>query len=82
MTWESQLIIDDLTMGNYEFGQERVLSFLPLSHVVAQIGYIHNSMRFGATVYFADRDALRGSLVMHFEKVLRLLLWVTRANHR
>ncbi len=63
LTWLSRVIVDDLTFGAYQVGQERILSFMPLSHVIAQIGDIHNGIRMGATVYFADKDALKGTLV-------------------
>ena len=44
-------------------GCETVVSYLPLSHVAAQLLDIFVSLALAATVYFADRDALKGSLL-------------------
>ncbi|XP_063995713.1 very long-chain-fatty-acid--CoA ligase bubblegum isoform X2 [Diachasmimorpha longicaudata] len=42
---------------------ETVVSYLPLSHVAAQVIEIFTSLWMEATVYFADKNALKGSLV-------------------
>lgn len=39
---------------------KRSMSFLPLSHVAAQILDIHLPLAIGSEVYFAGPDALRG----------------------
>lgn len=44
-------------------GCETVVSYLPLSHVAAQLLDIFVSLALAATVFFADKDALKGSLV-------------------
>ncbi|CAG9797104.1 unnamed protein product [Chironomus riparius] len=44
-------------------GCETVVSYLPLSHVAAQLLDIFVSLTLAATVYFADKDALKGSLL-------------------
>jgi len=43
--------------------QEEVLSFLPLSHVAAQMADIYSPLACCAIVTFADKNALKGSLV-------------------
>lgn len=50
-------------VDNLQMGKEVLVSYLPLSHVAAQIIDIFISMTIAATVYFADKDALKGSLV-------------------
>lgn len=43
--------------------QENIVSYLPLSHVAAQCLDMFVMMSFAGTVYFADRDALKGTLL-------------------
>jgi long-chain-fatty-acid--CoA ligase ACSBG len=43
--------------------QERLVSYLPLSHVAATILDIFVMMTSASPVYFADRNALKGTLV-------------------
>jgi len=46
-----------------EDGTESIVSYLPLSHIAAQLADIYITMTVGAKTAFADRDALKGSLV-------------------
>ncbi|XP_008544493.1 very long-chain-fatty-acid--CoA ligase bubblegum isoform X1 [Microplitis demolitor] len=48
---------------NFKDKTEIIVSFLPLSHVAAQVVEIFTSLSVAATVYFADKNALKGSLV-------------------
>ena len=47
----------------WEQDTETCVSYLPLSHVAAQVIDIYLTMFGGATVWFADKDALQGSLI-------------------
>ncbi|KAI4494503.1 hypothetical protein M0802_008824 [Mischocyttarus mexicanus] len=49
--------------ADFELNYEKVVSYLPLSHVAAQLVDIFLTMSLAATVYFADKNALKGSLV-------------------
>lgn len=64
ITWTSRLGMNILFNGvdGVETPQ-RMVSYLPLSHVAAQITDIHGPMSLGTTIYFAKPDALKGSLV-------------------
>lgn len=66
MLSHDNLIFQALVDSNHvEFtqGEERAVSYLPLSHIAAQAGEIFLPLILGATVYFADKDALKGSLM-------------------
>ncbi|XP_061635856.1 long-chain-fatty-acid--CoA ligase ACSBG2 isoform X1 [Phyllopteryx taeniolatus] len=49
--------------------QEVVVSYLPLSHIAAQMVDIWVTMRVGGVTHFADPDALKGSLVNTLKEV-------------
>ena len=54
-----QVIREDFNLGE----GDRIVSFLPLSHIAAQMIDIFASSLLGMTVYYARPDALKGSLV-------------------
>ncbi|ESO92499.1 hypothetical protein LOTGIDRAFT_120433, partial [Lottia gigantea] len=56
-------------LGGLLFGVERLVSYLPLSHVAAQHLDIYLPIYFGATVFFAQPDALKGSLLTTLKEV-------------
>ena len=56
-------------VGNLEFGKERFMSYLPLSHVATQIVDIILSILVGAEVIFAEPIALQGALVENLREV-------------
>ena len=53
------IIRDDLNIGTHD----RVISFLPLSHIAAQMIDIYAAALLGFTVHYARPDALKGTLV-------------------
>ncbi|XP_053276057.1 long-chain-fatty-acid--CoA ligase ACSBG2 isoform X1 [Pleuronectes platessa] len=50
------------TLVDFTYGVEVLVSYLPLSHVAAQMMDMWITMAFAGTIYFADPDALKGSL--------------------
>ncbi|XP_070809871.1 long-chain-fatty-acid--CoA ligase ACSBG1 [Pituophis catenifer annectens] len=46
-----------------EIQQEKIVSYLPLSHVAGQMYDLWTGIKWGEEVYFAQPDALKGSLV-------------------
>lgn len=61
LTWGSSALGHCLT--NMVIGGETLISYLPLSHIAAQMIDIIVAINYAVTVYFADKDALKGSLV-------------------
>ncbi|KAM4576478.1 long-chain-fatty-acid--CoA ligase ACSBG2-like [Odontesthes bonariensis] len=60
MTWTARTASSMITANN---GEEVLVSYLPLSHVAAQVVDIWTCMSLGGTTYFAEPDALKGTLV-------------------
>jgi len=58
ITWTSNLIVQLLQIQD----NDSIISYLPLSHVAAQMVDIHGPLAAGIAVYFAQPDALKGSL--------------------
>lgn len=50
-------------LGNIKNGAEVFVSYLPLSHLAAQISDVFCAILCGGTVYIADKDALKSSLL-------------------
>ena len=42
-----------------KYGEDHLISYLPLSHVAAQLVDIYAPIMYGASVYFAQPDALK-----------------------
>eukprot|EP00161_Ancyromonas_sigmoides_P011089 TRINITY_DN279_c1_g1_i1.p1 TRINITY_DN279_c1_g1~~TRINITY_DN279_c1_g1_i1.p1 ORF type:complete len:676 (-),score=316.18 TRINITY_DN279_c1_g1_i1:91-2007(-) len=60
VTWTSRAATD--WFATAVDGEEHIISYLPLSHIAAQMVDIHMPYMVGGTVSFARPDALRGSL--------------------
>ncbi|XP_061389846.1 long-chain-fatty-acid--CoA ligase heimdall [Musca vetustissima] len=50
-------------------GGEKIISYLPLNHMAAQLFDMFMGMEFGAVTYFADRNALKGTLGRTLQEV-------------
>uniref|UniRef100_A0A669EWU2 long-chain-fatty-acid--CoA ligase n=1 Tax=Oreochromis niloticus TaxID=8128 RepID=A0A669EWU2_ORENI len=66
ITWTAHM---GCTILKAKGGEEILVSYLPLSHVAAQMVDIWVCMGFAGTIYFADPDALKGSLVNTLKEV-------------
>eukprot|EP01147_Barroeca_monosierra_P001925 gene1925-5014_t len=61
LTWTASTLVSMLP--HIKIGKEHIVSYLPLSHIAAQILDIHGPMCLNATVWFAKPTALKGTLV-------------------
>lgn len=66
ITWVTRTVVDNYLDLNFT---DRVLSFLPLSHIAAQTIDLHGPMTEGFSTYFAQPDALKGSLTVSMKDV-------------
>ena len=58
-----------VTLVDLQENDERFITYLPLSHIAAQIVDIYTPLHLGITVYFAQPDALKGSLQKTLQEV-------------
>jgi len=65
VTWTARTCTPLLGLNN----NERIVSYLPLSHIAAQLTDLHGPFCVGGGIYFARPDALKGSLVETLAKV-------------
>ncbi|KFZ56762.1 Long-chain-fatty-acid--CoA ligase ACSBG2, partial [Antrostomus carolinensis] len=63
LTWTASAAGRFLTLTDAQEKQEEVVSYLPLSHIAAQMSDIWLAMTYGVQVFFAQPNALKGSLV-------------------
>nr|XP_057928889.1 long-chain-fatty-acid--CoA ligase ACSBG2 isoform X2 [Doryrhamphus excisus] len=69
MTWTALSTSRHVSLTDATESQEVVVSYLPLSHIAAQMVDIWINMRVGGVTHFADPDALKGSLVDTLKEV-------------
>ena len=60
LMWTTNTVMKQM---GFKFGSEILVSYLPLSHVAAQLLDIHGPITLASAVYFAEPDALKGSLL-------------------
>lgn len=58
ITWTAGAVAKNCSLSNAAEKQEVVVSYLPLSHVAAQMMDVWIPMKIGAFIYFAQPDAL------------------------
>lgn len=66
LTWTAKNICDHYMVLNHE---DRIVSYLPLSHIAAQLVDIFCVMYLGAALYFCQPDALKGTLTVTLKDV-------------
>ncbi|XP_032429055.1 long-chain-fatty-acid--CoA ligase ACSBG2 isoform X1 [Xiphophorus hellerii] len=69
ITWTAHSTGLHVQLTDATEAQEKVVSYLPLSHVAAQMVDIWVTMKAGGLTYFAQPDALKGSLVNTLKEV-------------
>ncbi|XP_053128902.1 long-chain-fatty-acid--CoA ligase ACSBG1 isoform X2 [Hemicordylus capensis] len=70
ITWTAAHCSRAGDMQPAEIQQERIVSYLPLSHIAAQIYDLWTGIQWGEEVYFAEPDALKGGLVEVLKEAL------------
>ncbi|MFT4552291.1 MAG: long-chain-fatty-acid--CoA ligase ACSBG [Chlamydiales bacterium] len=65
LTWVTNVIGDQFKMGQ----DDEMVSYLPLSHVAAQLVDMYGPITYGSTVSFAQPTALKGTLVKTLQAV-------------
>nr|XP_021188770.2 very long-chain-fatty-acid--CoA ligase bubblegum isoform X1 [Helicoverpa armigera] len=67
LTWDAHSISE--RVADLQPTHDRIISFLPLSHVAAQVVDIYTTLSNAIPVFFAQPDALKGSLVETLKEV-------------
>ncbi|XP_053318195.1 long-chain-fatty-acid--CoA ligase ACSBG2 isoform X2 [Spea bombifrons] len=69
ITWTATAAGKTVRLREATDQQETVISYLPLSHIAAQMIDIWLTMKYGGATYFAQPDALKGSLANTLREV-------------
>ncbi|XP_023572968.1 long-chain-fatty-acid--CoA ligase ACSBG2 [Octodon degus] len=69
ITWTSGAVVQDLGLPIAPGKQERVLSYLPLSHIATQMMDVWVPLKIGSLTHFAHPDALKGTLISTLKEV-------------
>ncbi|XP_049495685.1 long-chain-fatty-acid--CoA ligase ACSBG2-like isoform X2 [Panthera uncia] len=69
ITWTAGAAAKNCGLSTAAQKQEVVVSYLPLSHIAAQMMDIWVTMKIGASTYFAQPDALKGTLINTLQEV-------------
>ncbi|XP_038563073.1 long-chain-fatty-acid--CoA ligase ACSBG1 [Micropterus salmoides] len=69
ITWTANHASRAGNMQPADTKQESLVSYLPLSHIAAQIYDLWTGIQWGELVYFAQPDALKGSLITTLREV-------------
>uniref|UniRef100_G1LJV9 Long-chain-fatty-acid--CoA ligase ACSBG2 n=1 Tax=Ailuropoda melanoleuca TaxID=9646 RepID=G1LJV9_AILME len=69
ITWTASTVAKNSGLSCAAEKQEVVVSYLPLSHIAAQMMDVWVPMKIGAFTYFAQPDALKGTLISTLQEV-------------
>ncbi|DAA27887.1 long-chain-fatty-acid--CoA ligase ACSBG2 isoform X2 [Bos taurus] len=69
ITWTAGSVAKECNLAYAPEKQEVVVSYLPLSHIAAQMMDVWVPIKVGAFIYFAEPDALKGTLVNTLQEV-------------
>ncbi|OAF66429.1 hypothetical protein A3Q56_05854 [Intoshia linei] len=70
LIWTSKKFSSEVTgKSRFIFGKEKLISYLPLSHIAPQLLDIVAPILLGSTVYFAQPSALKGTLSQTLREV-------------
>ncbi|XP_028620220.1 long-chain-fatty-acid--CoA ligase ACSBG2 [Grammomys surdaster] len=69
ITWTAGAMAREFEMTHVSGKRDTIVSYLPLSHIAAQLMDIWIPIKLGALTFFAQPDALRGTLVYTLQEV-------------